>query len=124
RTAVPGGHPGKAVGQWLPDIALAFFTAGVGTAADGGIEAARDLSRVEKAAEAAGAAESEGGLVEGAGTGTRAINFRPNATDPNWGLTEAHLDKHLYGSAPLSLSEIDPAGNPDLWRDYIQDLAG
>jgi hypothetical protein len=48
-----GGHPGKAVGQWLPDIALAFFTAGVGTAADGGIEAARDLSRVEKAAEAA-----------------------------------------------------------------------
>src|SRR5438552_4059522 len=51
------GHPGKAVGQWLPDIALALLTGGLGTAADGSTEAARDLSRVEKAAEAARAAE-------------------------------------------------------------------
>ena len=52
-----GGHPGKAVGQWLPDIALALLTGGLGTAADGSTEAARDLSRVEKAADAARAAE-------------------------------------------------------------------
>src|SRR5438132_5184491 len=46
-----------AVGQWLPDIALALLTGGLGTAADGSTEAARDLSRVEKAADAVGSAE-------------------------------------------------------------------
>jgi hypothetical protein len=71
----------------------------------------------------AGAAGGEGVLVEGAGSGTRVINFRPDAADPNWGLTSAHLEKHLFGSGPLSLSTIDPGGNPDLWFSYIQDLA-
>jgi hypothetical protein len=64
-----GGHPGKALGQWLPDIALALLTGGLGTAADGSeaaqglsraekaAESARDLSRAEKAAEVARAAE-------------------------------------------------------------------
>jgi hypothetical protein len=46
-----GGHPGRAVGQWVPDIALLLLTGGLGTAADGGAEAARGLSRAEKAAE-------------------------------------------------------------------------
>ena len=70
------------------------------------------------------AAKAEGVLVDGAGTGTRTLRFRPNADDPNWGLTKAHLDKHLFGSGSKSLSTIDPGGNPDLWRHYIQDLAG
>lgn len=65
-----------------------------------------------------------GVLVEGAGSGTRTINFRPNAADPNWGLTQRHLNKHLFGSGQHSLSTIDAAGNPALWTDYIQDLAG
>jgi hypothetical protein len=67
---------------------------------------------------------TEAVLVPGAGSGTRAINFKPNAADPNWGLTSQHLNKHLFGSGKNSLSQIDAAGNPDLWRNYIQDLAG
>jgi hypothetical protein len=67
---------------------------------------------------------TEAVLVTGAGSGTRAINFKPNAADPNWGLTSQHLDKHLFGSGKNSLSQIDAAGSPDLWRNYIQDLAG
>ncbi len=67
---------------------------------------------------------TEAVLVPGAGSGTRAINFKPNAADPNWGLTSQHLNKHLFGSGKNSLSQIDAAGNPDLWRSYIQELAG
>jgi hypothetical protein len=70
------------------------------------------------------ATEAEGVLVEGAGSGTRSSNFKPDGADPNWGLTAAHLNKHLFGSGPGSLSQIDAADNPDLWRNYIQDLAG
>lgn len=69
------------------------------------------------------AAEAESVLVQGAGRGTRAINFRPNAADPKWGLTRAHLDKHLFGSGSKSLSSIDPAGNSDIWFGYMQELA-
>jgi RHS repeat-associated protein len=61
--------------------------------------------------------------LAGNGVQTRSINFRPDASDPNWGLTRAHLDKHLFGSGPTSLSTIDPGGNADLWVQYIQDLA-
>ncbi|MEO6700832.1 MAG: hypothetical protein ABI140_04240 [Jatrophihabitantaceae bacterium] len=62
-------------------------------------------------------------IVEGAGTTTRTINFRPQAADPNWGLTKAHLDKHLFGPKKLSLRQIDPSGNADVWLDHLQKLA-
>jgi hypothetical protein len=68
------------------------------------------------------AADSEAVLVNGVGGGTRTIIYRSNG-NPDWGLTASHLEKHLFGSGPLSLSQIDPAGNSDLWRNYIQDLA-
>ena len=70
------------------------------------------------------AAETEGVLVEGAGSGTRSLNFRSNASDPNWGLTGKHLDKHLFGDGPMSLRSIDPGGTTDDWVGFIQDLAG
>lgn len=70
-----------------------------------------------------GAANTEAVLVDGAGSGTRALNLRPNAADPNWGLTRAHLDKHLIGDGPYSLSRIDPGGNPDVWWGHMQELA-
>jgi hypothetical protein len=62
--------------------------------------------------------------VPGAGCGTRNINFRPGAADPNWGLTSQHIQKHLFGEGGHALKQIDPAGNPDQWVGYIQDLAG
>ena len=82
-----GGHPGKALGQWLPDIALALLTGGLGTAADGGTEAARDLSRVEKAAEAARAAE------DAVGSG---VEFKADTS-------------HIFRNAPGHLLEDIPA---------------
>jgi hypothetical protein len=67
---------------------------------------------------------AEGIRIDQAGSGTRTINFKPDAADPNWGLTRAHLEKHLFGDGPMSLRTIDPGGNPDLWFKYIQELAG
>lgn len=61
-------------------------------------------------------------IVEG-GVRTRAINFRPSGVDLNWGLTPAHLTKHLFGSSKYSLSKIDPGGNSDIWFGYVQDVA-
>jgi hypothetical protein len=69
------------------------------------------------------AAKTGFNIVPG-GSGTRAINFKPNAADPNWGLTSAHLNKHMFGTGKNSLRTIDAGGNPDLWRNYMQDLAG
>lgn len=68
------------------------------------------------------AAKSGFNIVPG-GSGTRAINFKPNAADPNWGLTSAHLNKHMFGTGKNSLRTIDAGGNPDRWRNYMQDLA-
>jgi hypothetical protein len=61
--------------------------------------------------------------IVGEGTGTRRINFKPHAPDPNWGLTRMHITKHLFGDDELSLSVIDPAGTTDRWVGHIQDLA-
>lgn len=61
--------------------------------------------------------------IVGEGTGTRRINFRPHAADPDWGLTKRHINKHLFGQGEYSLSVIDPAGRTNDWVGYIQDLA-
>jgi hypothetical protein len=34
------------------------------------------------------------------------------------------MKKHLTGPGHHSLRQIDPAGNMDLWRGYMQELAG
>ena len=73
---------------------------------------------------AVAATKTDGVLIEGAGSATRVIRYRPDALDPKWGLTRRHMDKHLTGPGRLSLRQIDPAGHMDLWRDYMQDLAG
>lgn len=62
--------------------------------------------------------------IAGGGTETRNIDYTTNVQDPNWGLTQAHLDKHMFGSGKYSLSAIDPLGNSDIWVGYMQDLAG
>lgn len=66
---------------------------------------------------------AKSGLNLGAGVTTRKINWRPNADDTNWGLTSTHLNKHMFGNSKYSLSKIDPGGNADVWRGYMQDLA-
>jgi hypothetical protein len=63
-------------------------------------------------------------LVPDSGNATRSLNFRPRASDLKWGLTTAHLDKHVFGANIRSLRVIDPAGNSDRWFGCIQDLAG
>jgi len=62
--------------------------------------------------------------IAGKGARTRKINYRPRNADARWGLTKQHLEKHLFGEGPNSLSVIDPAGNADIWKTYIQELAG
>jgi RHS repeat-associated protein len=76
-------------------------------------------------AEAAAAAKPSTAfdIVQGAGTTTRKINFRPSNVDPKWGLTAQHLNKHLFGSGNKSLKTIDPGGNASVWTGYLQDLA-
>lgn len=66
---------------------------------------------------------AKSGVPLGPGVTTRKINWRPNAADPNWGLTGTHVNKHLFGSSKYALNKIDPGGNADIWRGYIQDLA-
>jgi len=61
--------------------------------------------------------------IVGIGSGTRRINFRPHAADPDWGLTKRHIDKHLFGTSKYSLKFVDPTGTTDTWLGYIQDLA-
>lgn len=61
-------------------------------------------------------------VVEG-GLRTRLINFRPSGVDPSWGFTRRHLSKHIFGSSKYSLSKIDPGGNSEIWKGYMQDLA-
>lgn len=77
-----------------------------------------DSSSLERSG---GAAKS--GVPLGPGVTTRKINWRPNAADPNWGLTGAHVNKHLFGNSKYALNKIDPGGNADIWRGYMQDLA-
>jgi hypothetical protein len=64
-----------------------------------------------------------GELVEGAGLSTRKVNFNPKGANPNWGLTPAHLEKHVTGSGAFSLKTIDPMGNTAIWVEHLQDLA-
>ena len=71
-------------------------------------------------ADASKAARGAGGRIRG----TRSIEYKPAAQDPNWGLTPTHVEKHLFGPGRYSLSQIDSAGNAELWINYIQDLAG
>ncbi len=66
---------------------------------------------------------AKSGVNLGPGVVTRKINWRPNAADPNWGLTGTHMNKHMFGNSKYSLSKIDPDGNADIWRGYMQDLA-
>lgn len=72
---------------------------------------------------AVGAAEgATGRFVLGEAAEIRKINIRPNAADPNWGLTPAHLDKHFFGSVKYSLSKIDPGGTSDQWMHNLTEL--
>ncbi|UUW92396.1 HINT domain-containing protein [Pimelobacter simplex] len=73
--------------------------------------------------EACGTGAANTGVNLGPGVVTRKINWRPNAADPNWGLTGTHMNKHLFGNSNYSLSKIDSGGNADIWRGYMQDLA-
>ena len=111
----------------IPSQSTATRTTALDSARRGafrGYDPAREASGLRTRVSGAILAAKPGVLVEGAGTGTRTLRFRPNAADLKWGLTKAHLNKHLFGTGPNSLRTIDPAGNPDLWRNYIQDLAG
>jgi hypothetical protein len=49
----------------------------------------RPFRGLRGADEFAGATKAEGVLIDGAGSGTRTLRFRPNADDANWGLTKA-----------------------------------
>jgi hypothetical protein len=53
----------------------------------------------------------------------RVINYRPKDSNPDWGLTTTHLEKHFFGDGPLSLSSIDPAGNYGTWIGHLRDLS-
>jgi hypothetical protein len=68
-------------------------------------------------------AAAKNGVPLGPGVTTRKINWRPNAADPNWGLTGTHVNKHLFGNSKYALNKIDPGGNADIWRGYMQDPA-
>jgi ribonuclease T1 len=94
-----GGHPGKAVGQWLPDIAIALFTGGLGTAAEGGAEAARDLSRVEKAA----ASARDLSRVEKAGEAARAAEREASVAEAGLPFHDAELE----GRVKQTLDDIE-----------------
>jgi hypothetical protein len=54
---------------------------------------------------------------------SRVVNVAPDASDPEWGLTAAHIEKHFLGEEPFSLSQIDPGGNVDVWLGHLRDLA-
>lgn len=69
-------------------------------------------------------ADATGFELVGDGAATRVVNYRPDVSDPNWGLSRYHLDKHLFGSGKYSLRQIDPGGNTDVWFGYMQELAG
>lgn len=62
-------------------------------------------------------------VIVGKGVRTRSINYRPKTADQNWGLRGVHLDKHLFGSGPSSLTVLDPTGNAERWIVLIQTLA-
>jgi len=77
-----------------------------------------------RAAPAITGIEGDGFVMLGPNTITRKINWRPNAADPNWGLTRRHVQKHLFGRSEYSLNHVDPGGTPEKWLGHIQDLAG
>ena len=111
-------------GQGFPSSTELLVGTGTGGLGSGGANVFGHLHTPGATAALDHSPTSTAVLVEGAGSGTRPLNVRPSAVDPNWGLTGAHVDKHLFGSGPSALRQIDAAGNPDVWRDHIQDLAG
>jgi hypothetical protein len=54
---------------------------------------------------------------------SRVVNCAPTGVDPEWGLTATHIDKHFLGEDPLSLSQIDSAGNLEIWLSHLRELA-
>jgi len=61
---------------------------------------------------------------EGADDVTRTVRFRELGPGPlrDWGITSAHLDKHLLGNGELSLAEIDEAGGLGRWLSMTEEL--
>lgn len=57
-------------------------------------------------------------------TYSRVVNCAPKGVDPQWGMTTIHIEKHFLGPDALSLSQIDPAGNADIWLGHMRELAG
>lgn len=51
----------------------------------------------------------------------RAVDLHPNAPDPRWGLTPAHLKKH-FEEGPLALRQLDPGGSMSVWLEHLETL--
>ena len=56
-------------------------------------------------------------------TYSRVVNCAPRGVDPEWGMTDIHIEKHFLGEGPFSLSKIDPTGNVDTWLGHLRELA-
>jgi hypothetical protein len=54
---------------------------------------------------------------------SRVVNCAPDGVDAEWGFTAAHIEKHFFGADTLSLSQIDPAGNVEVWLSHLRELA-
>ena len=67
------------------------------------------------------AASKSTDFVLGIGSVIRKVNIKRGA-EIGWGLTPAHLKKHLFGNGKDSLSTIDPAGNADIWAQNLSQL--
>lgn len=65
---------------------------------------------------------AERGFVRLGGSEIRSINIRPT-TDPKWGLTSKHLDKHFWGDKSTALKQIDPGGTTDKWAQHLSELS-
>jgi hypothetical protein len=59
--------------------------------------------------------------VAGQGSTIRKFNLRPG-TDPKWGLTKQHLNKHFFGDSKFALKKIDPGGTADKWKQHLAEL--
>lgn len=67
--------------------------------------------------------EGDGFVLGGPSAQTRRLRWRNGTSNPKWGLTKAHLKKHLFNGGKYSLRTVDPGGNPSIWCGHLQELA-
>ena len=104
------------------ELTVSTVAGGVGgTAIGAGVQLLRPLLA---RAIAPALSEERGFRLVAQSSATRHMDLRPVMVNPKWGLTAAHLERHLFGEGPYSLKTIDAAGTTDTWMQHMQDLAG